>query len=254
MVVVRVAAVQHDIVWEDPAANHERLRPVVEAAAGGGAEIVVLSEMWSTGFSMNADVIAQAPDGPTPTFMLDTARELGVWLAGSFPERTVGHPLPTNRFLLAGPGGEDHRYSKIRPFSFAGEDQHYAAGRETITVEVGGLRITPFVCYDLRFADLFWDAAARTDCYLVPANWPAARSEHWTSLLRARAIENQAWVIGVNRVGDGDGLAYSGDTRIIAPLGAITAATPGEVETIIVDVDPAMVADTRARFPFMQDR
>ncbi len=251
---VRIAAVQHDIVWEDPHANHECLWPIIEAAVTDGAEIVVLAEMWSTGFSMNTQVVAQEPHGPTPTFMLHAAHEMGVWIGGSFPERTAGRPLPTNRFLLAGPAGEDHRYSKIRPFSFAGEHQHYAPGLEAITVTIGGLRITPFVCYDLRFADLFWESAADTDCYLVPANWPAARREHWTSLLRARAIENQAWVVGVNRVGEGDGLAYSGDSRIIDPQGDITEATSGVADTIMVDVDPALVADVRARFPFMNDR
>jgi len=251
---IRVAAVQHDIVWEGPQANFDRLRPTIEESVEGGANLVVLTEMWSTGFSMNAETIAEPPDGATATFMLETARATGAWIAGSFPERTVGRPLPTNRLLIAGPAGEDHRYSKIRPFSYAGEHEHYAAGEEIVTVDINGVRVTPFICYDLRFADLFWGAAANTDCFLVPANWPAARSEHWTSLLRARAIENQAYVVGVNRVGSGDGLDYSGDSRIIDPLGEVTMAPAGEEAVLWGEIDPDHVAEVRANFPFMQDR
>ncbi len=251
---IRVAAIQHDIVWENPQANFDRLRPTIEKAAGSDADLVVLSEMWSTGFSMKAETIAEAPDGATAGFMHEMAAATGAWVAGSFPERTEGRPLPTNRLLLAGPAGQDHRYSKVRPFSYAGEHEHYSAGESIITVEIGGVRITPFVCYDLRFADLFWDVAADTDCFLVPANWPAARREHWSTLLRARAIENQAYVVGVNRVGSGDGLDYSGDTRIIDPLGEVVAAPAGEEAVVIGDIDPTHVADVRASFPFMQDR
>ena len=121
-------------------------------------------------------------------------------------------------------------------------------------VEIEGVRVTPTICFDLRFADQYWNMASETDCYLVPANWPATRSAHWTSLLRARAIENQAYVVGVNRVGSGNGLDYSGDTQIVDPLGEITGATPGTEMTIMMDIDPNIVADTRARFPFMLDR
>jgi len=251
---IRVAAVQHDIVWEDPPANFDRLRPTIEESVESGANLVVLTEMWSNGFSMNAETIAEPPDGATATFMLETARATGAWIAGSFPEHTLGRPLPTNRLLIAGPAGEDHRYSKIRPFSYAGEHEHYAAGEEIITVDINGVRVTPFICYDLRFADLFWGAAADTDCFLVPANWPAARREHWTSLLRARAIENQAYVVGVNRVGTGGGLAYSGDSRIIDPLGEMKVAPAGEEAVVWGEVDPDHVAQVRAKFPFMQDR
>ncbi len=251
---LRVAAIQHDIVWENPDANMTHIRPTVQSVAADGAALVVLAEMWSTGFSMNAEVIAEAPDGPTATFMHDMASSTGVWIGGSFPERTDGHALPTNRFLLAGPNGEDHRYSKLRPFTYAGEHEHYCAGEQVVSVEIGGVRITPFVCYDLRFADLFWNAAANTDCYIVPANWPASRSSHWTTLLRARAIENQAYVVGVNRVGTGGGLDYSGDSRIFDPMGETTSAPAGAEAVITAEVDAERVAEVRAAFPFMQDR
>jgi omega-amidase len=114
--------------------------------------------------------------------------------------------------------------------------------------------VTPFVCYDLRFADEFWAMAEHTDCYVVVANWPSSRRAHWQALLVARAIENQAYVIGVNRVGEGGGLHYSGDSRIIDPLGEILAAGAGGETILLADVDPVVVAETRKRFPFLADR
>ena len=249
-----VAAIQHDIAWESQQVNFERLRPRIEAAVAKGASLVVLSEMWSTGFSMNSAEIAEAPDGPTATFMHELAESTGAWITGSFPERTDGYTLPTNRMLLAGPAGEDHRYSKIHPFTYAKEDRHYAAGRGTITVDVEGVRVTPLICYDLRFTNLFWDKAATTDCFIVPANWPNTRRDHWMTLLRARAIENQAYVIGVNRVGSAGRLDYSGDSRIIDPSGEMVEAAPETETTIYAEVSPAVVAQTRRDFPFMADR
>jgi predicted amidohydrolase len=124
-----------------------------------------------------------------------------------------------------------------------------------VTVIIGGLRITPFVCYDLRFADVFWAAAAETDVYLVTANWPAARREHRTTLLRARAIENQAYVVGCNRVGTaGDGTAHAGDSRIVDPMGEVLASASGTETLVIADVDAAEVAATRDRLRFLADR
>ena len=126
---LRVAAIQHDIVWEDTTANFTAVAPLIEAAVGRGAGMVVLSEMWSTGFSMNAAAIAEPADGPTAAFMHETAARTGAWVVGSFPEDTEGYDRPTNRLLMAGPDGEDHRYSKIHPFTYSGEDEHYAAGQ-----------------------------------------------------------------------------------------------------------------------------
>ncbi|MEM9203444.1 MAG: nitrilase-related carbon-nitrogen hydrolase [Actinomycetota bacterium] len=253
---LELAAIQHDIIWETPAATMAAVRPVVLDAAADGAQLISLTEMWSCGFSMNTAVVAEQPDGPTASFMHELAAETGSWIAGSFPEHTVGRNRPTNRFLLAGPNGEDHRYSKTKPFSYAGETDHYDGGAPVESIMIEGVRVTPFICYDLRFTDLFWNAAAETDLYLVPANWPAVRREHWMTLLRARAIENQAYVCGVNRVGAaGDGLEHSGDSRIFDPLGDPVVEAPAhEPYTMRASIDPAMVADVRSRFRFMNDR
>ena len=251
---MKVAAVQHDIVWEDPDANFRRLAPMVEVAATAGARLVVLSEMCATGFSMAADRIAEPPEGPSTTFLREQAAAHQLWVCGSVPQRPAAGERPRNRFVLAAPGGTVHGYDKIHPFSYAGEDDHYAAGDQAVTVEVEGVRITPLVCYDLRFADLFWEAASGTDLYVVVANWPEPRRLHWQVLLQARAIENQAYVVGVNRVGAGGGLDYAGDTRVVAPDGEVVAAAAGDETVLIADVEPLVVADVRERLPFLRDR
>ena len=251
---MRVAALQSDIVWEDPEANFRRLRPWIASAAAAGARLLALPEMFSCGFSMAAERIAEPEGGPSARFLADEARRHGLWLAGSIPERPQGAPRPFNTLVLAGPAGEAFRYRKIHPFSLAGEDRHYGSGDRHVTVSVEGLRLTLFVCYDLRFADEFWATAAATDCYLVPANWPDKRRHHWTSLLLARAIENQAYVVGVNRVGTGDGLAYAGDSRLVDPWGEVLAAAAGQETLLLAEVDPARVAEVRQALPFMQDR
>jgi predicted amidohydrolase len=252
--VVRVAAVQHDIVWEDPKANFERLAPMIEGAAHAGARLVVLTEMYATGFSMDADRIAEPVGGPSTQFLVDQALAHDVWVCGSVPERVDGAAKPCNQLALAAPDGTVHRYAKVHPFSYGREHEHYAAGERYTTVDVEGARVTPLVCYDLRFAYAFWDAAPRTDAYVVVANWPASRREHWQVLLRARAIENQAYVVGVNRVGHGGKLDYVGDSCIVDPLGTVLATADTIETTLIADVDTEAVRTTREKFPFLADR
>ena len=252
---MRVAAIQSDIVWEHPDANFERLRPWVAAAAGAGARLVVLPEMFACGFSMATARVQEPPDGPSARFLADQARAHGVWICGSVPELPDGAGKPYNTLLLAGPDGQvTHRYRKIHPFSFAGEHEHYAHGERHVTVDIEGLRCTLFVCYDLRFADEFWDRAHATDAYIVVANWPERRRLHWTTLLQARAIENQAYVVGVNRVGHGSGLDYSGDSRIIDPWGEILASAAGGETMLLADLHPTAITDARAKFPVLKDR
>jgi predicted amidohydrolase len=259
---MRIAAVQHDIVWEDREANFERLAPRVAGAVGAGAELVLLTETFSTGFSMTPG-IGEPEGGPSARFLSAQAAEHGVWVGGTCPEiaggvggeSSDGEALPYNSFVLAGPDGTVHRYRKLHPFTHAGEHERFRAGEGPVTVDIGGLRVTPFVCYDLRFANVFWAAAPGTDVYLVPANWPAPRRLHWQALLQARAIENQAYVVGCNRVGTaGDGTEHAGDSRIVSPMGELLATAAGVETIVLADVDPAEVAATRDRLPFLEDR
>ncbi len=251
---MRIAAVQHDIVWEDRDANFERLAPQVRRAVGAGAELVLLTETFSTGFSMTPG-IGEPEGGPSSQFLAAQAAEHGVWVGGSCPEIAEDGQLPYNSFVLAGPDGTTHRYRKLNPFTHGGERERFRAGTEPVTVQIGDLRVTPFICYDLRFADVFWQAGPGTDVFLVPANWPAARRNHWRTLLEARAIENQAYVVGCNRVGTGgDGIEHAGDSRIVSPMGELLA-TAAAVETIVLaDVDAAEVRATRDRLRFLADR
>ena len=255
---MKIAAVQHDIVWEDRDANFARLAPWVARAVGAGAELVLLTETFSTGFSMTPG-IGEPEGGPSSQFLAAQAAEHGVWVGGTCPEIAAdlgeGAELPYNSFVLAGPDGTTHRYRKLHPFTHAGEHERFRAGEKPTSVEIGGLRITPFICYDLRFANVFWDAAPATDVYLVPANWPSPRRHHWQTLLQARAIENQAYVVGVNRVGaDGNGLEHLGDSRIVSPMGELLATASGIETILLADVDAAEVAATREKFAFLPDR
>jgi predicted amidohydrolase len=255
---MRVAALQVDCVWEDAATTCRRVAPWIATAAAGGARLAVLPEMFACGFSMDTAKVAEPPEGPTTVFLREEAAKHGLWLGGTVPERSPEAERPANTFVLAGPGGELHRYRKIRPFTPAGEKEAFDSGFETLTVEIpdgaATLRVTPFICYDLRFADLFWDLAEATDLFVVPANWPETRRHHWKALLVARAIENQAFVLGVNRVGTGGNLRYTGDSRIVDPLGEELAAGALGETALFAEVTAERVAQVRRELPFLADR
>lgn len=265
---MKVTGIQCDLVWEDASANRSRLRPRIEAAAAAGAALVVLPEMWPSGFSMATDRVAEPEGGASERFLVEMARATGAAVGGSIaqvPGGGGGRPSPPvsaggrprNVFVLATAAGAVHRYAKIHPFSYGAESQHYDAGTDVVTAEVGGVRVTPLICYDLRFPELFAAVAGRTDLFLVVANWPEARALHFTALLQARAIETQAFVLGVNRVGSGGGLVYTGGSRLVSPLGVLVdaadPAAPAERD-VSGDVDAAEVAAVRGKFPFLADR
>ena len=285
---MKLAVVQHDIAWEQPEKNFARLAGLVAEAAGADACLVVLTEMFSYGFSMDVATIAEAPDGPSSQFLIAEAQKHDIWLGGTIPVRAgAGSLKARNTFVLAAPDGSTHSYAKIHPFTYGGEGEHYEGGSSLTQVQIEDIRVSLSVCYDLRFPYVFWPLADTTDLYLIPANWPAKRRHHWQSLLVARAIENQAYVAGINRVGTGGGIHYSGDSAIISPLGETicSASTPPDQapsststpplaqtdpasspetdhsppteagETILyAEIDPQAVAATRSRFPFLQDR
>jgi predicted amidohydrolase len=251
---MKVAAIQSDIEWEDPDANFEHLAPRIAAAGSDGARLVLLPEMFATGFSMATDEVVELEGGPTERFLRDQAVEHGIYLGGSCAITTARDARPYNRFVLAGPDGAAVFYDKIHPFTFGGEAEHYAAGDRTLTFDIEGLKCSVFICYDLRFADYFWALAKDTDVYIVVANWPAARALHWSTLLQARAIENLAYVVGLNRVGVGGGLAYGGGSCFIDPFGEIIAEAGDEEAVLFGDLDPERVVAVRSSYPFLEDR
>lgn len=251
---MRVALVQLDLAWEDPAENHRRADRRLREAAACGARLAVLPEMFNTGFSMDAGRLAEPPGGPTELFLREAAEGLGLWVLAGVATLPAPGARPENHAVLVGPDGSVRRYAKIHPFSFAGEHEHYAAGTAVQTWEVEGLRITPFVCYDLRFPEVFRAVADRTDLYVVIANWPERRRAHWQALLRARAIENLAWVIGVNRCGEGGGLHYSGDSAALSPWGEVVVSAAERETVLSLAIEPGETTSARRQFPVLSDR
>lgn len=251
---MKVAALQHDITWADRDANFHHLEQLIRQAVMQGAQFVVLSEMFSTGFVVDRDDIGEPTGGPSSQFLSRLASELNVWLCGSCPEIEQDDSRPFNSLVVAHPNGTTDRYRKIHPFTYGGEDKHFRAGSDFLTINIDDLRVSFFVCYDLRFADEFWALAPDTDLYVIPANWPESRREHWMSLLTARAIENQSYVVGCNRVGDGGGLHYSGDSMMIDPQGIVIAKGNADEVILHAEITAARVTETRERFPFLRDR
>ena len=251
---MKVAAIQHDIAWADRDANFHHLEPLIRHAVQEGADFIILSEMFSTGFVVDRDDIGETTGGPSSQFLSRMATELNVWICGSCPEIEPDDERPFNSLVIAHPNGTTDRYRKIHPFTYGGEDKHFRAGADFLTITINDLRVSFFVCYDRRFANEFWALANDTDLYVIPANWPESRREHWMSLLVARAIENQAYVVGCNRVGDGGGLHYSGDSLIVDPQGNILAKGHADEVVLLAEISATRVTETRERFPFLRDR
>jgi len=255
-----VAGVQMDIAWEDPPTNFRRVEARLEdllASNGPGGhptpDLVVLPEMFATGFSMEARKVAGFAEA-TREFLADLASDFSVHVLGGYAE--PAEPLPANACSIVSPTGEELlHYRKIHPFSLAKEDEHYQAGGTVSTAEVEGVRVTPFICYDLRFPEPFRPVAPGTDLYCVIANWPDMRRSAWSALLRARAIENQAFVLGVNRVGVGSGKPHSGDSALVDPMGETLAEAEAYQEGVVVgSVDPREVVKVRRQLGFLEDR
>ena len=249
---MKVALLQLDVAWEDVPSNHGRAARLLGQAAALGARLAILPEMFATGFSMDGRRIAQPEGGPTEAFLRGQAAALGLHLLAGVAE--ASEPLPANRAILVSPDGNVRRYTKIHPFSFAGEEKVMASGSGVVTWDVERLRVTPLVCYDLRFPEPFRLAAEETDLFAVIANWPERRRRHWSLLLAARAVENLAYVAGVNRVGEGDGLRYLGDSALIGPWGETIVSAAEQESLLVADVDPSYVAESRRKFPVLADR
>ena len=233
---LRVTLVQAELAWQDPAANRHRLAAHFRGLVGH-TDLVVLPEMFSTGFSMAAAELAEDMDGPTVDWMREEAAALGCVIAGSLIVRDGGRCY--NRLVWARPDGSLEHYDKRHLFRLAGEQEHYAAGSRRLVVALKGWRVCPMICYDLRFP--VWSRSRGDyDLLLYVANWPQRRALAWSTLLRARAIENQSYVVGVNRIGkDGNGTAYAGDSVALDFLGQPLSSEGGgdRVETAVHDLE-----------------
>lgn len=245
-----ITLVQTNLHWENIDANLAMLDE--KLASLSATDIVVLPEMFTTGFSMNVGTISEDMQGKAVTWMHQQAKRLNAAITGSLIIKENG--LYYNRLLWVEPSGKQLIYNKKHLFSMAKEDQTFTAGKEKLLLDYKGWKIAPFICYDLRFPA--WNRNLEDyDLAFYVANWPARRSYHWRSLLTARAIENQAYVVAVNRVGaDGNGFAYSGDSTVLDPAGELLYHK-AEVEDIFTIVlSKAHLQEMRKQYPFLGDR
>jgi predicted amidohydrolase len=251
---MKIALAQSDIVWNDPEANHAVARTFVERAADAGVRLLLFPEMFNTGFSFPVGRLAETAYQQGTAFLQEMASRHGLFIAGSLPDIQEDANHPFNTLFIYGPNGCLGTYSKIHLIGTLGEKDSYQLGASRLIVEIEGVRICFAICYDLRFPYLFYDVAQQADLFAIVANWPSMRHEHWLTLLQARAIENQAYVAGVNRVGHGGGFEFLGGSRILSPHGKILAEGDSHPDLLIADIFPAEVAAYRTELPFLRDR
>jgi omega-amidase len=243
---LKLALVQSDLAWHDRESNLSRFGELLQQAKG--ADLVVLPEMFTTGFSMESANLAEPEQGPTQAWLCQQAIALDAVITGSVIVQAANGTY-RNRLLWARPDGTVLFYDKRHLFRMAGEHEHYTAGERQVRLELKGWRVRPLICYDLRFPVWSRDAE-HTDLLLYTANWPGARRHHWNRLLPARAIENLCYVAAVNRVGtDGKGHAYSGDSQVLDFQGE-TLLNAGDAEGVFhLGLSSANLAAYRTRFP-----
>lgn len=251
---MKTLILQLDIAWENKPANHARVLEMLDAAKPEPETLVVLPEMFATGFSMNVPAVHDSETGETQSFLKKLAADYRINLVAGLV--TLGEEgKGFNQCLVIKPDGtEAARYSKLHPFTLGGELDNYHRGEDVVIVDCGEFTLSPFICYDLRFPEIFRRAVTRgANLFTVIANWPVARVEHWITLLKARAIENQAFVIGVNRAGRDPFLEYPGASMIVDPLGRVIAQLgPGE-SSFSADIILDDLSEIRRKLPFLAD-
>jgi predicted amidohydrolase len=268
-----ITTIQTGVQWEDKRANLKRLEEHIFAIPEP-TELVVLPEMFSTGFSMRPEALAERMDGPTLAWMQEIAARKKIILTGSIIVEEEGNYY--NRLIWMLPNGQYGYYDKRHRFAYAGENEYYTAGHKRLIASVKGWKVLLLVCYDLRFP--VWSRQTpreqqeqegpgeptttntpavpelEYDLLLYVANWPERRSHAWKTLLQARAIENQCFVAGVNRIGDdGNDIYHSGDTMIIDPLGETLYHAAAREEAFTLTLLKDELTRVRQRFPFWQD-
>jgi len=248
---LRVCLVQADLIWQNKTENLNLLYAMLKSVVA--VDLIVLPEMFSTGFTMNAKDYATSVEGEAVQWMKQLAKEKNACVVGSLIIAEDGKYF--NRLFWMQPDGVQKTYNKRHLFTLAGEEKVFTAGQERLIVAYKGWRIMPLVCYDLRFP--VWSRNnLNYDLLLYVANWPERRSYHWQQLLRARAIENQSYVVGVNRVGnDGNGVFHSGNSAAVGPLGEeLTNVLPEKASTTIVTLSKENLKEVRQKFRFLNDQ
>ncbi len=245
--------VQSNLFWENKKANLEMFEQKIFGIKEK-TQVVVLPEMFTTGFSMKPNLYAEKMNGETINWMKKIAQENKIILTGSLMIEDENEKY-FNRLIWALPNGEFGFYNKRHCFAFAGEDKHYTAGNKKSIAQVNGWKINLQICYDLRFP--VWARQSKEEMYdvlLYVANWPKRRSYAWKSLLIARAIENQCYVVAVNRIGfDGNNIEHSGDSMVINPLGEILYSKENIEDIFTITLNKELIEEIRLKFPFWKD-
>ena len=251
---MHIAAVQLDIRWEDRPANHASVRQLLKQTELRPGALVVLPEMFDTGFSMNTTATDPGEPSASEAFCRQLANERNVVVLAGVVARTGENQLANEAVAFSPDGVELARYRKMYPFSGAGEHLHYAAGQGHTTFQWQGVRIAQFICYDLRFPEAFRPAVrAGAEMFVIIANWPAVRSDHWVRLLQARAIENQAFVLGVNRCGTDPTHRYDGRSSLFDPMGREIFQADGREQVLTAEIDAGDARRWRDQFPALRD-
>jgi len=251
---MNIACLQLDIVWENKDANYAKVHSLLRPANVPRGSLVLLPEMFATGFSMNVAAIAEGQGDATEQFLARTARDFGVYLLAGVASRGA-HGRGRNECVVFAPEGRlIARYCKMQPFTLGGETASYEAGDAATTFSCDEISVAPFICYDLRFPEVARSVASRRPHLMTfIASWPNTRLHHWPRLLQARAIENQCYVAGVNRTGNDPRYQYSGRTMIIDPHGEILADAGSAEGVIQASVDAVWLAEYRRSFPALED-
>jgi len=246
---INVTLIQSDIIWEDKLSNLENYQNKINQIES--TDLIVLPEMFTTGFSMNPKDISETMSGETVQWMKENSSKMNSAICGSIIIEEDGKYF--NRFIWINPDGSIHHYDKKHLFSFAGENENYTPGSEKLIIEYKGWKICPLICYDLRFP--VWSRNIEEyDLLIYVANWPDKRKLAWKTLLTARAIENQCYVIGVNRIGKDNKNYYSGDSSLINALGE-TLYTNSHIEDIYsTTISKYELDKVRNQLPFLNDK
>lgn len=251
---MKIACVQLNIQWENRDENFGKTEKLIKEAKRAGAELVCLPELFSTGVTDKSQENAEGQEGQTSLFLSEQAKLNQIYLVGSYISKDNG--LPKNVAAVYNPQGKlVALYEKIHVFTYNGEDKFYSAGNHLTTFPLGGFGVAPFICYDLRFPEIFRRAVdKKANVFIVIANWPNPRKDHWVTLLKARAIENQSYVVGVNRCGTSPKLSFFGNSMIVSPKGDVLAQAGENEEVLVGDISLDVLNDWRTSFTSLRDR
>jgi len=251
---MKIAMIQMDIAWESKKANNDKAEGFIQRACQGDCDVVVFPEMFNTGCSMNVSSVAEEEDGETAAALSEWARKYSIEIIAGYPVKAHWRKGKNIACVYDKRGNRTAQFTKLHPFSFSNEHKYYISGNKLVTFHLEETACSVFICYDLRFPEIFRSIAKQVEVIFVIANWPSSRIEHWETLLKARAIENQCFIVGVNRTGvDGNGLYYPGQSHVFDPFGRNVCSGGEHQEYLSTEIDVREAKKIRERYPFLQD-